>query len=204
MDYVKLINDINANWLVARTSFTKANIAHISDKDTFRGKICGFMTSSYHKRSKLINQGEIYYAYVFKTWTNDNSDNMVRYPTWLLFSPSLTIRENPKLLLEVAKKIQAYTGNGAPDKATEKVMRLIEEPLSDGSYIELPSSLAGNQLVYLSIVYCQMHLNPFFRLGLNLIIAAPSISKEVLYLPEEYMPKEFYEAYVNGGLKLEE
>jgi hypothetical protein len=75
---------------------------------------------------------------------------------------------------------------------------LITEYLSDCSYVEIPSSLTGGELVYLSIIYRHLDLNPEFHLGLNLIIANQSISSEVIYLPEKYWEESFKKAYLNN------
>ena len=71
MDYKNILSSINESWLSKRVLLSKDEIRHMSDKDSFRGKIHGFLTRAYYKRKDLIVTGEIVYCLAFKSWSND-------------------------------------------------------------------------------------------------------------------------------------
>lgn len=125
------------------------------------------------------------------------SPDALRFRSWVIFSPSLSLRNNPVKLGAIGDKLLSFMHEKKPDKSNASLYNVLNEPLSDASYLELPEDIAGGELVYLSIIYVETHLNPNFILGPNILIISPSISKEVLYLPEEYWPKEMLDAYKN-------
>jgi hypothetical protein len=204
MDFGTLIQKDNDAWLLKRATLSKEEISFIGDKDTLRGKICGFMTAPYYKRTNLITSSELAWAYVFKEWSNDTSSNEVRHPTWLLFSPSREIQLDPSPLENISAQLLSIALDKTSDHETKKLFKLIHENLSDAAYYEIPGQYTGGVLCYLSIVYVENRLNPFFRLGYNYILMSPSVSKEVLYLPERFMSEEYKTAYFNGSLAKEE
>lgn len=195
MDYKNILSSINESWLSKRVLLSKDEIRHMSDKDSFRGKIHGFLTRAYYKRKDLIVTGEIVYCLAFKSWSNDLSDNAIRYRSWVIFSTSTTLRSNPSLLKKISENILTLMHEENSDKAYSKLIRTLNEPLSDASYLELPKELCEGELAYLSIIYVEKNLNPNFSLGLNLLLVSPSVSQEVLYLPEGNYPHDFLEAY---------
>lgn len=202
MDYSKLIHDMNETWSLKRVSFDKSEIAYLSNKDTFQGRRLGFLTTAYHQREKLIRSSEIYFAYVFQTWTNAVSEKGTTYPTWMLFSPEKSINENPAILKDICAKVQSIRDVKPTEKNEKSLKKYIEEYLSDVSYFVIPDAYSCGHFVYLSIVYLPPQHVSFFHLGVNLILASPSASKEVLYFPEKYWPEEYRTAYNEGKLAL--
>lgn len=200
MDYKALLIEQNEFWLGKRAFLSKEDIAYLGNKKTLRGKMLGFLTSAYYKRTKLIKQGEILYSYVFKEWSNDVGGDDPQHPTWMLFSPSAVFAEHPESLKAVAEKLQGMSVDKQSDKKAKKLKGLLDEPLSDASYFEVPSEYTDGALVHLSIVYVISSLVPCFRLGLNLIIANQSVSKEVLYLPVSYWTDAYEKAYLSHEL----
>jgi hypothetical protein len=197
MDFAKSIQTDNDNWLIKRASLSKEEIAYIGDKDSFRGKIHDCFTISYHKRTKLIQSSSLVYGYTFKSWTNEDIASAYRYPTWVLFSPSKEVSDNPLLLQKTAQNLL----NMELTKENKALYNLVHEPLSDTSYYEIPTAYSEGKLVYLSVIYLQSHLNPDFKLGLNILLIAPSVSKEALYLPTKYYSSLYKEEY-SKGIKL--
>lgn len=203
MDFVNLYAALGDEWLLRKASFTKEDLTRLSNKDTFRGKMFGFLTREYYQRTKLIRESDLFFAFVFQEWSNNVQGEELRHPTWLLFSPSLEVNKNPTILKDVAEKIRGLKDVAKPiTKAEKQLKKLLVEPLSDVEYFEIPEPYASGHLVYLSIVYIEKRLVPSFKLGLNLIMASQQASKEVIYLPEDYWNKDYREAYQNGGLAL--
>jgi len=202
MDYGKTLAEINESWQAKRLALTGKEIAYIGNKASLRGKLLGFLTGPYYKRTKLIQTGDIYYAFVFKEWSNDVQGEDPQHPTWMVFSPERKLNENPELLKGIAEKLQGLAIEKNCPKDLRVLRNLIVEPLSDTSYFELPQEYTNGELAYLSIVYVIPSLVPCFHLGLNLILANQSVSKEVLYLPTAYWSDGFSSAYLSGKVGL--
>ncbi len=200
MDYAKIINEINQEWLQKRVTLDKREMSFITSRDSFRRRLVGFMTSSYYKRENLVKEGDVFFAYSFKEWTNEAQQEVFDYPTWIIFSPEKKINENPIILKEISSKVQSFCQGNPISKEGKKLKNLVNEELSDCSFFEIPASLTGGELAYLSIIYRHLNQNPNFHLGFNLIIANQSISSEVLYLPERYWNEAFKKAYLNNAL----
>ena len=88
-----LINDREKDFKGKLFVLTNEEKKHLVDKDTFRGRIFGFLTRSYYRRFKLFEEGSLTYAYVFKTWNNSFGSDKP-YPIWFLFSPEKYFLKN--------------------------------------------------------------------------------------------------------------
>jgi len=202
MDYAKTLAEINESWQAKRITLSGKETAYIGNKATLRGKMLGFLTSSYYKRTKLIEQGSVSYAYVFKEWSNDVQGEDPQHPTWMVFSPASKFNEHPEKLKQISERLQGLAKEESVPKGLKVLRNLIVEPLSDASYFEIPPEYSDGELAYLSIVYVIASLVPCFHLGLNLILANRSVSKEVLYLPSTYWSDEYSTAYLSGQVGL--
>jgi len=202
MDFGKTIEELNSTWLIRRASLSKEDLAYLSYQDSFRHRLEGFLTQAYYQRKKMIPSSDIFYAYVFQDWSNDGTGLGEEYPTWLLFSPSREVNQDPLLLKKIAANLQSIKEKDVLGKEEKELKKLLVEPLSDCSFFEIPSSLAEGKLIYLSIVYVHLERVSYFHLGLNLILSSPSISQEVLYFPTKYWPKDLLNAYTKGEFTL--
>lgn len=201
VDWKELYHRLNERWEETRAALSKEDIAYLANKDTLRGKMLGFLTWNYYKRSRLLSSSNLFFAYVFQNYSNSLSSES-DYPTWLLFSPSSAINENPTILKNICAKLQLIKNEKPVAQDLKETQKLLVEYLSDVSYFELPSSVSEGSLVFLSIIDVHPRLNPNFRMGLNLILASPSVSKEVLYLPERFFLEDYKDAYRDGKLIL--
>lgn len=201
MDYEKLIQGLNASWLEKRAALGKDELALIANKDTLRRRLIGVGTRSYLARSRLIKEGDILYAYAFKSWRNEIKKDDFDYPTWIVFSPERKIAANPQRLKEITAKIRSLPEKGAT-KTEKRLKHLCDENLSDCSYFEIPLSCADGDLAFMSIIYLRVDAIPDFHLGLNPIIANRSLSTETLYLPERCWTEDFKKAYLGNELAL--
>ena len=195
-----MIKNLNTSWLLKRASLDKTELSYLANKDTFNGIRLGFMTRAYYQREKMIRGSDIYYAYVFQSWNNAVGNPQSSYPTWLLFSPDTPVNENPDILKEISAKLTSIKTTEVVDKTEKELKKIIVEPLSDASCFLLPPSYSLGHYVFLSIIDCPGSRVSSFQLGLNLILANLSVSKEVRYLPERYWPDEFKQAYQQGLL----
>lgn len=192
MDFYKIIKQQQEAFVNASKKADKKELQFLTDKDTFRGKCFGFLTSNYYKRKKLVLMGELVYGYTFKTWSNNvTSDNP--YPTWVMFSPDSSFLKNPMQYSIVIDRVMDFISNEKLDKKYRKFKTLISEPLAEPSYLIVPSFLTNDRLVYISLVYIRPKQFPSFKEGINIMIMNQNISSEILYLPEKYFIKEYKE-----------
>lgn len=188
--------EFQSQWEEEKKTLSKRDIGFISGKDGFKNAIKGFLTSDYYKRGKLIEDGQLVLGYIFKSWFASPNDYS---PYWVLFSPSPKVNENPKMLKDVANRLSCFkplTG----DKTSKKLSRILDGPLSDAQYFEIPESLTDGNLIYLSIVYLRPEWRDKIILGLNPFIANQGVSKEILYLPDQFWSDYFKQAYNNNEL----
>lgn len=197
MDYQATIARVNESWRQTIATADKKAIKHIADKDNRGGLFLGFMTSAYYKRENLIAASEVLYAYVFKEFRQDQDESELRYPTWLLFSPSKEFEADPSLLKDAAMRIQEFCDSKPIRKDLRKFSYAITDHFADASYIEVPLEFTAGKLVYLSVIFHRTSTMPLFHLGLNLILAKQGISDEVLFFPSEYWSKEWMDYYLN-------
>lgn len=202
MDFAATYHELNTAWLEKRSSFDKAELSYVANKDTFAGRRLGFMTRAYYQREKMIKASDIFYAYVFQSWNDALGNAQATYPTWLVFSPDSVVNENPAILKEISAKVLSIKKMEVTDKSEKELKKIVGETLSDASCFLLPLTYSLGHYVLLSIVDLPYQHVSSFHLGLNLILANLSISKEVRYLPERYWPAEFITAYHQGLLTL--
>lgn len=189
-----ILENLRERFAESRQSFKKEDVAYIGGKDTFNGKMLGFLTAEYYRRERLIREGSLIYGYVFRTWTNEVTFTKP-FPTWILFSPSKEFVSKPGLYIEILKALQAIQlpKRGLPE--LRKLHKMLNAELSEPKYYLIPEPYAKGHLVYLSMTYLRPRLNNNLCLGINPFIIAPAISKEILYLPTAYWTDEFKKAY---------
>lgn len=204
MELTKAYSLTKANWESKRLTLSKSDIAFIAGKDTFKGKISGFLTSGYWHRGKLIRNGELLVGYAFKSLVRNLEDAKEDFPTWVIFSPSTAVNENPAVLEDVAKKLVELKDQDkkAISKEHHKLWTVLGSDYATCNYLEIPEDISGDALIYLSIIPVRGRQNPFFKLGPNFILGSRGLSKEVLYLPDMYMPKEVADEYQKGNLTI--
>ena len=190
---MELFDAFVKQWKIVQSSLTKKDVSYIAFKDSFRHGMRGFLTLSYYKRERLIRNGDLVFGYTFKCWS-DESNFSKDYPTWVLFSPSLQVSKNPGLLAKTGENLLKFARENK-DKKYRKLCNLINEPLSDCDYFEIPQELTGGVLVYLSIIYLHVNQIENFQMGINPLIISKGISAEVIYLPDKYWIPEFLDLY---------
>lgn len=190
----QLLLKLAENFNSQRLSFKKEDISFIAGKDTFKGKMLGFLTRDYYRREKLIKEGNLIYGYAFRTWTNEITFTKP-YPVWFLFSPAPEFLEKPMLYMEILTSLQAIELPKHGNNELRKLFTILNAELSEPKYYLVPEPYAQGHLVYLSMMYLRPSHNNNFRLGVNPLIVAPTISKEILLLPTKYWTDEFKKIY---------
>jgi len=190
----KKLEALSAHFDEKRLSLSKEDIRFLSGKDSFKGKMLGFLTSDYYRREKLIREGELIYGYVYRAWTNEITYTRP-YPTWVLFSPAGEFKDDPNLYLEVLSELQKIEAPKRGASGLKHLLTMLNAELSEPKYVVIPEPYAKGHLVYLSMVYLRPWHIANLRLGVNPFIIAPSASKEILYLPFIYWSDEFKKEY---------
>lgn len=158
---------------------------------TIKEKMINFFTLKGSKRLELIKKGYIVFGLVFSSSYINNS-NLIR--TRIIFSPSYELADNKEEMLAIADKINEWVDSVNFKKFTMKEKKLYQALISDEeepNYIQIPESIIGNKLVYLSLIF--VNKDEFLN-GMVPIIINRKISKEILLVPQAMYSNEYIES----------
>lgn len=158
---------------------------------TIKEKMINFFTLKRSKRLELIKKGYIVFGLVFSSSYINNS-NLIR--TRIIFSPSYELADNKEEMLAIADKINEWVDSVNFKKLTMKEKKLYQAIISDEeepNYIQIPESIIGNKLVYLSLIF--VNKDDFLN-GMVPIIINRKISKEILLVPQAMYSSEYIES----------
>lgn len=158
---------------------------------TIKEKMINFFTLKRSKRLELIKKGYIVFGLVFSSSYINNS-NLIR--TRIIFSPSYELADNKEEMLAIADKINEWADSVNFKKLTMKEKKLYQAIISDEeepNYIQIPKSIIGNKLVYLSLIF--VNKDDFLN-GMVPIIINRKISKEILLVPQAMYSNEYIES----------
>lgn len=158
---------------------------------TIKEKMINFFTLKRSKRLELIKKGYIVFGLVFSSSYINNS-NLIR--TRIIFSPSYELADNKEEMLAIADKINEWVDSVNLKKLTMKEKKLYQALISDEeepNYIQIPESIIGNKLVYLSLIF--VNKDDFLN-GMVPIIINRKISKEILLVPQAMYSNEYIES----------
>ena len=158
---------------------------------TIKEKMINFFTLKGSKRLELIKKGYIVFGLVFSSSYINNS-NLIR--TRIIFSPSYELADNKEEMLAIADKINEWVDSVNFKKLTMKEKKLYQALISDEeepNYIQIPESIIGNKLVYLSLIF--VNKDEFLN-GMVPIIINRKISKEILLVPQAMYSNEYIES----------
>lgn len=158
---------------------------------TIKEKMINFFTLKRSKRLELIKKGYIVFGLVFSSSYINNS-NLIR--TRIIFSPSYELADNKEEMLAIADKINEWVDSVNFKKLTMKEKKLYQAIISDEeepNYIQIPESIIGNKLVYLSLIF--VNKDDFLN-GMVPIIINRKISKEILLVPQAMYFNEYIES----------
>ena len=158
---------------------------------TIKEKMINFFTLKISKRLELIKKVYIVFGLVFSSSYINNS-NLIR--TRIIFSPSYELADNKEEMLAIADKINEWVDSVNFKKLTMKEKKLYQAIISDEeepNYIQIPESIIGNKLVYLSLIF--VNKDDFLN-GMVPIIINRKISKEILLVPQAMYSNEYIES----------
>lgn len=182
-----------------RLSFGKEEISFALDRDTFRGRLIGFLTPEYRKRKKLLMEGEVVLGYAFKEFLPRPDSAYARL--YVLYSPESIFEQKPALYAENANLIETYRFPKKPAKAERGFKTALIEPYADAMGLEVPTDIVPGRLLQLFIIDYRKERYPETRLGYNFFIHSPAISRELMMLAPRFVPLPIYKAYSEGDLK---
>lgn len=195
----QLLKDINTKFDEKRITFSKDDRDFNSGRDNRFGRLQGVFTRDYWKRDELFRVGEIFYAYTFKAYVNEMSFERP-YPTWILFSPHHLIQENPNFYRDISSKIrEIITKKGKLNRKEKIIKSVFESNYEEPHYLEIPDPYNLGYLCYISICYVKPNHFSDFHPGINLVVAAKTVSKEIVYLPELYWNEEYKNMYYKNS-----
>ena len=187
-----VLQHLNESFARQRMTFTKEDYRFLEGKSTPEGRRLGMFSLAYLKRKKLIESASIYYGYVFKDYQRVE-DAKAFYPTWVLFSPHPYYQENPEHYEEMIPLLETRYAEKKKFRR-EKVECALHEKFADASMLPIDPSITHGRPLYLCIVYFHREHISDLHLGIYPFLANPEVSKELLYLPEQYWTKEYAES----------
>lgn len=186
-----ILQHLNESFARQRATFTKEDFRFVEGKSTPEGRRLGMFTLASLKRKKLVESASVFYGYVFKDYQRIE-DAKAFYPTWVLFSPHPYYQEDPERYAEMIPLLEERYATKKKFRR-EKVECALHELLADASMLPIDPAITNGRPLYLCIVYFHREHISDLRFGVNLFLANPDVSKELLYLPEQYWTKEYAE-----------
>ena len=104
--------------------------------------------------------------------------------TWVLYSPDIDFRKDPNLYKEISAKLNDFLDDKLPYK-NKKLRSAIASIENSYMYQPLPKEISDKYEVYYNNVLCDNRLCKNIELGLNLAFSNKSLSKEMIYVPDE-------------------
>ncbi len=197
MDYQEVINNVRSNYQDLKLFFDKDELYYLTLRDDKKRRFIGLFIRSYWKRKDLFLKGTIFYSYVFKEYQLPNNDALTDSAIWMIISPNKIFDQHPEKYLEIIESLNNFMEKKKVSLKEKKLQRLLKENLSEPTYYVLPFDITQGYLVYLCSTYVINSHNPHFHLGLNLVISAPHISKEIALLPNKYWTTEWKNIYIS-------
>lgn len=189
-----LLESCKTVFALQQMQFDHQAIKYLTRKETLKERLHGFLTRGYYQREKLAREGMLFWAYTFKTFLpRATSDEP--YFSWAIFSPELAFEEEPKLLEAVSQKLQQFAEAKPRNLKERKLYNAVNVEVAEPKYVLLPSSISDGHIIYLQYIEVFPDQIMNFKLGFNLIIALPSKSKDVMYLPRRYWAENYLEQY---------
>ena len=191
----QIITEVREKFRLKQGSFTKDEMKYNANKDTFKGKITGFLTLEYYQREKLFNTGNIFYALSYKEYHEHAEKDKKMFPVWVLFSPSTKIDENPHLLEKVKDNLDQLLLDKELAKKYHHLLMMYSDNLAEPKYYKVPDEFSPDFDCYICLTNLIQSRFPVFHLGINLVIANKKVSNEFHYLPYVYWTEEFLKQY---------
>ena len=177
-------------------SFSKDDMTYNLDRVTFRQRLVGFMTPEYYRRKKLFESGEIVYGFIYRTFQSNNETDPIQL--WVITSPVRDFAENPSLFSNISEKLaEIDLTKKVSDKRVMQFINRIYEPFAEVKYLEIPCDFTEGKLAFLSTTFYHPNHVRSFKLGINLFLSSPRVTKEILMLPDRYWPDQYSDNYYN-------
>ena len=199
MDWRSLCEEAERNFQKEAPLASGRLLSFLLNRTSARTRLLGFMTKPYWTRKRLIKEGKVVFGYAFREW--DFGEHSLEHPVWIVHSPSRKAMDNPEILKSAAELLMKKEEWPAIGKKESAMLAHALEPLARPLFLPLPDSF-GAVPFFLSVLdWVPAHVHEL-RLGLNLIVQNPSVSKESLFLMERYFPEGWRDAYFGQGIAL--
>ncbi len=200
---IELLKSLNEDFANKRIDFTPLDREFNAGKNYRLGKLHGLFSRGYRKRDELFSFGEIIYALTFKSFINEFSQDK-NFPSWVIFSPSKDLQNNPRFYYDIATKLEEVTLKKKPNKIEKRLQQILLSNVEEPNYLEIPEPYNLGYLAYISICYVRPPHIANFKPGINLILMARKTTDEVMYLPDRYWSEEYKDEYFNKNKVIEE
>jgi len=173
------------NFSYQRMLFKKEDFAYILNREKTLNKFTDFLTRAYYQRKRLVEDGFVGVCFTYKI--NYSEGQAKNHRTFAFFCPSKSVMVDEGFFVRVIHNIENLLktkGLTYKQKRLINYYRLVD---AKPRYYKLDKSLTEGKIVYLQYIELISNLNPDLKPGLNYVLYAPFISKELLYLPNKYI-----------------
>lgn len=180
------LKSVSEHFFLKRLTFEKEDFEYILNRKKMMNRFTDFLTRAYYQRKKLVKDGFVGVCYTYRIVYSDGKGKNHR--TFALFSPNTALMLDEAYFTRVITNIEEAR---TKDKrfATKKFLNYYSLVEAKPRYYDVDRKLTEDKIVFLQYIELIPSLNPNLKLGLNYVIYAPLISKELLYLPESYFVK---------------
>lgn len=182
---IEQLEKINEHFIAERIHFDQKDFEYILNRGKLSTRFNDFLTIAYYQRKNLITKGFIGVCYTYKIALSDGKEKNHR--TFALFSPNRNSMIDEQYYQRVIKNIDKLAKKSTTSYKEKKFLNYYSLVDSKPRYFKIDPKLSEGKILYLQYIELIDALNPNFKLGLNFVIYAPLISKELIYLPKKYI-----------------
>lgn len=165
-------------------TFDKKDYNYLLNRENVRSFLVDFLSKDYYRRKDLIDKGYIGVAYTYRVHFSDGDKH---HRSFALFTPNLKLMIDENFYLGVLKNIDDLRQKTNKSFKEKKFLNYVDGIETKPQYYQLDHNLTDGKRVYLQYIEVIPQLNPNLKLGMNYVLYAPLITKEIRYVAEKYI-----------------
>lgn len=179
------LEKVSQHFAFKRMTFDVKEYNFILNRETVRTRLIDFLSKDYYQRKKLVDEGFIGACYTYRINYSDGKDKNHR--SVALFAPNLNLMIDQDFFLRILSNIEKLRLEKKKTFKQRKFLNYFDLTDAKPQYYKLDESLTEGKRVYLQYIELIPLLNPNLQIGLNYVLYAPLITKELLYIPEKFI-----------------
>lgn len=174
---------VSQHFAYKRMTFDVKDYQFILNRETVRTRLIDFLSKDYYQRKKLVDDGFVGVCYTFRINYSDGKDKNHRSVAF--FAPNLNLMVDQAFFLRILSHIEKLRHEKKKSFKQRRFLNYVDLIDAKPQYYRLDESLTEGKRVYLQYIEIIPLLNPNLQIGLNYVLYAPLMTKELLYIPEK-------------------